>query len=59
MSPSVTAILPSDPAVLFGTLGYTGNFARNVDTIIPPVIIERVDPGDSVSASVGIGVALN
>lgn len=59
VSPSLTAILPSDPAVLFGTVGYTRNFARDVDTTIPPVVIERVDPGDSVSATMGIGVALN
>ena len=59
ISPSVTAILPTDPAVLFGTLGYTFNLARNVNTQIPPVRIDRVDPGDSISASGGIGVSLN
>lgn len=59
VSPGVTAILPSDPAVLFGTLSYNRNFARDVDTQIPPVIVDRVDPGDSLAASVGIGVSLN
>ena len=59
VSPSVTAILPSDPAVLFGTIGYTRNFAANVDTVIPPVRIVRVKPGDSVSASAGVGLSLN
>ncbi|HEU0133776.1 MAG TPA: transporter [Allosphingosinicella sp.] len=59
VSPGVTAILPTDPAVLFGTLSYNRNFARNVDTQIPPVIVDRVDPGDSLAASVGIGVSLN
>lgn len=58
-SPSLTAILPSDPAVLFGTLGYTRNFARNVSTTIGDVAIDRVDPGDALSASVGLGVSLN
>lgn len=59
VSPSITAILPTDPAVLFGTLGYTHNFGANVNTEIPPVRITYVKPGDSVSASAGIGLSLN
>jgi Putative MetA-pathway of phenol degradation len=59
ISPSLTAILPTDPAVLFGTVGYTFNLAKNVSTRIPPVQIDRVDPGDAISFSAGIGVALN
>lgn len=59
ISPSVTAILPSDPVVLFGTLGYTFNLGKAVDTRIPPVIINYVDPGDAISASAGIGVSFN
>ena len=59
VAPSITAILPSDPAVLFGTLGYTKNFGDDVNTAIPPVIIERVEPGDSLSGSFGLGVSLN
>ena len=59
VSPSITAILSTDPAVLFGTLGYTWNAPRTVMTRIPPVQIDRVDPGDALSASVGIGISLN
>lgn len=59
VAPSVTAILPSDPAVLFGTLGYTRNFADDVNTEIPPVRISRVDPGDALNGSFGLGVSLN
>lgn len=59
LSSSLTAILPSDPAVLFGTLGYSYNFGENVNTVIAPVIIERVEPGQALSASLGIGVSLN
>ena len=59
VSPSVTAILPTDPAVLFGTIGYTRNFGASVDTVIPPVRITYVKPGDSVSLTAGIGIALN
>jgi hypothetical protein len=59
VSPSITAILPSEPAVLFGTLGYTKNLAADVMTRIPPVEIDRVDPGDSINLAAGIGLALN
>ena len=59
ISPSLTAILPTDPAVLFGTVGYTKNFGRDVNTYIPPVNINRVEPGDALSFSAGIGVSLN
>jgi hypothetical protein len=58
-SPSLTAILPTDPAVLFGTIGYTYNAPSNVNTRIPPVQIDRVDPGDAISVSVGMGISLN
>lgn len=59
VSPSLTAILPSDPAVLFGTIGYTHNFGRSVNTVIPPVTISYVKPGDAISFTGGIGLALN
>jgi len=59
ISPSLTAILPSDPAVLFGTLGYTHNFGDDVDTEIGDLRIERVQPGGAISASFGLGVSLN
>lgn len=59
VSPSITAILPTDPAVLFGTLGYTRNFGDDVNARIPPVIVEYVKPGDALSASAGIGLSLN
>jgi len=59
VSPSLTAILPSDPAVLFGTIGYTRNFGKSVDTRIAPVRITYVKPGDALSFSAGIGISLN
>lgn len=59
VTPSLTAILPSEPAVLFGTVGYTFNFAKNVDTLIPPVQIDRVEPGNQINISAGVGLALN
>lgn len=59
ISPSITAIMPSDPVVLFGTLGYTFNLGKSVDTLIPPVRISYVDPGDAISGSAGIGISFN
>lgn len=59
ISPSLTALLPSDPVVLFGTLGYTFNLGKEVDSVIPPVRITYVDPGDAISASAGVGISLN
>ncbi len=59
VSPSLTAILPSDPAVLFGSIGYSKNFGRGENTQIGDVNILRANPGDALNFSAGIGVALN
>jgi hypothetical protein len=59
VAPTITALLPSDPAVLFGTLGYTYNFGRNINRAIGDTTIERVRPGGEPSIGVGIGLALN
>lgn len=59
ISPSLTVILPSDPVVLFGTLGYTFNLGKSVNTVIDPVVINYVDPGDAISGSAGIGISFN
>jgi hypothetical protein len=59
ITPSLTAILPSDPLVLFGTASYTFNLGKSVDTVIPPVRVSYVDPGDAISASAGIGISFN
>jgi hypothetical protein len=59
ITPGITAILPSEPAVLFGTVGYTFNLARNVDTFLPPVQIDRLNPGDQISFAAGIGFSFN
>ena len=58
-TPSITAILPSEPAVLFGTLGYTFNFAKNVNTDVGTERLERVEPGNQINISAGVGLALN
>jgi hypothetical protein len=59
VTPNLTAILPTDPAVLFATLGYTYNFARDINRQIGAAFVERVAPGNQPSASAGIAIALN
>jgi hypothetical protein len=59
VTPSLTAILPTEPAVLFGTLGYTFNLGKDVNTRIPPVQIDHIEPGDQINISAGVGLALN
>ena len=66
----VSAILPSDPAVLFGSLNYTWNQKYDVNqtrcargdnqgSACKPVEIGEVDPGDVMGFSVGAGIAIN
>jgi len=59
VTPNLTAILPTDPAVLFATVGYTVNFGRDIDRMIGTSLIGRVKPGDTPSASLGIALSLN
>jgi hypothetical protein len=59
LSPTLTAIMPSDPAVLFGTIGYTRNFGRNENALIGSTKIDRVKPGDALLGTVGIGLSVN
>jgi hypothetical protein len=59
ISPTLTALLPSDPAVLFGSIGYTYNFGRGFNTNIGDTTIEYVRPGGEPNFNIGIGIALN
>ena len=61
VTPTLTALLPSDPAVLFGTIGYTHNFGRRFNGVqlATDVLVDRVKPGDAVQLSAGIGISLN
>jgi hypothetical protein len=59
VQPSITMIYPTDPAVLFANLGYTHSFGKDINKSIAGNSIGSVDPGDTYTASVGMGVALN
>lgn len=59
IEPSLTFLMPSDPAVLFATLGYLYHAPDTIDKEINGVMIGEVDPGDSINASLGFGFAVN
>jgi murein DD-endopeptidase MepM/ murein hydrolase activator NlpD len=60
IEPSVTFILPSDPAVVFANIGYQLNLETSPDEQIGTnTIIREFDPGDAIRASLGLGLALN
>lgn len=54
VQPSLTAIFPSDPAVLYGNLSYTWNLSRDYGGTIG-----RISPGNAVGFGFGMGISLN
>lgn len=66
VEPSMTFILPSDPAVIFANVGYQLNMSTSPDAVIrtladgtPTQIIRDFDPGDAIRTSIGVGLSLN
>lgn len=63
IEPSMTVLMPSDPAVFYGNLGYVYNFDEDVDKTIGTGDnarrISKVEPGNSVRLSFGMAVSLN
>lgn len=55
----ITMLYPTDPAVIFAGLTYLHSFPENIDKLIGEVPVGRVEPGDSIGASLGFGLALN
>lgn len=56
---SLTAIKVSDPAVLFGNIGYVYNFEDTVDKEFGNTRVLKLDPGNAVNASAGMGFSIN
>lgn len=56
---SVSMLYPTDPAVIFASLSYNHNIAREIGETYGAVTIGEVDPGDSISMGFGFGFALN
>ena len=64
LEPSLSFILPSDPAVIFGNIGYQANLSTSPDVLLStsPTEEQRITefrPGDAISASLGVGLSLN
>ena len=59
VQPSITLIYPTDPAVLFASIGYDWNIEDDIDKTIGSVIVGTVDPGDAIEITVGMGFAVN
>lgn len=59
VEPSLTLLYPSDPAVFFANLGYLWNIEDDVDKTFGQQTIGKVDPGDAIRLSFGMGYAVN
>lgn len=60
IEPSLTFILPSDPAVIFANIGYQSNLPTSPNVNLGEnALIRRFDPGDAIRTSLGVGLSLN
>ena len=59
VQPSLTWIFPTDPVVFYGNFGYLVNIPRDIDKTIGGIQVGRIDPGDNISVSFGMGLGLN
>jgi hypothetical protein len=59
VEPSLSALIVTDPAVIFANLSYLHSFKRRVDQQLGTTTIGLVKPGDSLGASLGFGFSLN
>ena len=63
LQPSLTWLLPSDPAIFFGSFNYTHNFKRGgiYRTVLngERELLGDIEPGDVFGFNVGMGLALN
>ncbi|MEL7489949.1 MAG: LysM peptidoglycan-binding domain-containing protein [Pseudomonadota bacterium] len=59
VEPTLSFILPSDPAVIFGNFGYQKNFAVSPNELIGDTTVQEFRPGDAIVGSLGVGLSLN
>jgi len=56
---SLTVIKVTDPAVLFGNVGYVHSFGEDIGKTFNTTRIDRVSPGSAINASTGMGFSIN
>lgn len=59
VEPGLSFLYSSDPAVIFGNIGYSYNFSTSPNQMIGPNLLREFDPGDAIKASIGVGLSLN
>ncbi len=59
IEPSFSFILPSDPAVIFGNIGYQVNLKSRPNEVVGDATILEFDPGEAIRTSVGVGLSVN
>ncbi len=62
IQPGITWLLPTDPAVFFGTFSYLHNFGRTVSRTVlngEKEFLGKIQPGDIFEFSFGMGLSLN
>jgi Putative MetA-pathway of phenol degradation len=59
IEPGLTVVMPSEPAVFFGSLGYLYNVPESVNQQIGTRFLGNVDPGNAIRIGMGMGLALN
>lgn len=59
VAPSLNFLLPSDPVVIYGGVGYLWHMGRDINKDVGGTFVGHVNPGDAISANLGFGFALN
>lgn len=62
IQPSLTWLLPSDPAVLFGSFSYLHHFKRHVQRTVlggEREDLGDIEPGAAIGVNIGVGLSLN
>jgi len=60
VEPSITALYPVDPVVLYGNIGYAKSFSFDPNKNVPTLgFVSEVTPGDALRGTFGMGFALN
>lgn len=59
LEPSLSVVLPTDPAVFYGGISYQWNMKRDVNKFVAGNYVATVDAGDAVDIHLGMGLALN